>query len=136
MLQGIWLTLAGVVLGLALSYGLTRFIARLLYGVSANEPITVFSVVALLGGISLLACFLPAHRAMHANPVSSIRDFYAFEQHVKVGFERRGELMPQEWYEIPVYYQTGHHNLLNPLRKTSALSCAPGAAAIKTHWKN
>jgi 2-keto-4-pentenoate hydratase/2-oxohepta-3-ene-1,7-dioic acid hydratase in catechol pathway len=42
----------------------------------------------------------------------SLRDFFAFEQHVKVGFERRGELMPQEWYEIPVYYQTGHHNLL------------------------
>src|SRR5690348_14815797 len=39
----------------------------------------------------------------------SVRDFYAFEQHVKTGFERRGEPMPQEWYEIPVYYQTGHH---------------------------
>jgi 2-keto-4-pentenoate hydratase/2-oxohepta-3-ene-1,7-dioic acid hydratase in catechol pathway len=42
----------------------------------------------------------------------SIRDFYAFEQHVKAGFERRGEPMPQEWYEIPVYYQTGHHNVI------------------------
>lgn len=42
----------------------------------------------------------------------SIRDFYAFEQHVKNGFERRGEPMPQEWYEFPVYYQTGHHNII------------------------
>ena len=42
----------------------------------------------------------------------SVRDFFAFEQHVKKGFERRGEPMPQEWYEIPVYYQTGHHNII------------------------
>ena len=42
----------------------------------------------------------------------SVRDFFAFESHVKMGFEKRGEPMPQEWYEFPVYYQTGHHNLL------------------------
>ncbi len=42
----------------------------------------------------------------------SLRDFYAFEAHVKMGFEKRGEPMPKEWYEIPVYYQTGHHNLI------------------------
>ena len=42
----------------------------------------------------------------------SVRDFFAFENHVKMGFEKRGEPMPQEWYEFPVYYQTGHHNLL------------------------
>jgi 2-keto-4-pentenoate hydratase/2-oxohepta-3-ene-1,7-dioic acid hydratase in catechol pathway len=43
---------------------------------------------------------------------ASIRDFYAFEQHVRKGFEKRGERMPQEWYEMPVYYQTGHHNVI------------------------
>lgn len=42
----------------------------------------------------------------------SLRDFYAFEAHVKRGFEKRGEPMPKEWYEFPVYYQTGHHNLI------------------------
>ncbi len=42
----------------------------------------------------------------------SLRDFFAFEAHVKRGFEKRGEPMPKEWYEIPVYYQTGHHNLI------------------------
>jgi len=42
----------------------------------------------------------------------SVRDFFAFEAHVKRGFEKRGEPMPQEWYEMPVYYQTGHHNLI------------------------
>jgi 2-keto-4-pentenoate hydratase/2-oxohepta-3-ene-1,7-dioic acid hydratase in catechol pathway len=44
------------------------------------------------------------------NP-NSFRDFYAFENHVKKGFEKRGEAMPQEWYEIPVYYK-GNHNAI------------------------
>ena len=74
LLQGLWLTLIGVVLGLALSFGLTRFIAGLLYGISANDPITVVEVVVLLGAMSLLACSLPAHRAMRADPVASIRE--------------------------------------------------------------
>ncbi len=44
----------------------------------------------------------------------SLRDFFGFEQHVKTGFARRGEPMPKEWYEIPVYYKSGHHNILGP----------------------
>ena len=55
------------------------------------------------GGVKLLAP-LP-------NPLS-IRDFYAFEEHVKKGFERRGGTIPKEWYEIPVYYKTAAHNLI------------------------
>jgi len=45
------------------------------------------------------------------NP-ASLRDFYAFEAHVKKGFEKRGEPMPPEWYQIPVYYKSGHHNII------------------------
>jgi 2-keto-4-pentenoate hydratase/2-oxohepta-3-ene-1,7-dioic acid hydratase in catechol pathway len=44
----------------------------------------------------------------------SIRDFYAFEEHVRKGFAKRNEVMPQEWYEFPVYYKTAAHNLLGP----------------------
>ncbi len=44
----------------------------------------------------------------------SLRDFFAFEEHVKAGFERRGEPMPQEWYEMPVYYKGGHRNIIGP----------------------
>jgi len=44
----------------------------------------------------------------------SVRDFYAFEQHVKKGFEKRGEPMPQEWYEIPVYYKSAHWSIVGP----------------------
>ncbi|MBM3810039.1 MAG: fumarylacetoacetate hydrolase family protein [Acidimicrobiia bacterium] len=45
---------------------------------------------------------------------ASVRDFYAFEQHVKKGFEKRGEPMPEEWYQMPVYYKSGHHNIVGP----------------------
>jgi 2-keto-4-pentenoate hydratase/2-oxohepta-3-ene-1,7-dioic acid hydratase in catechol pathway len=47
------------------------------------------------------------------NP-ASLRDFFAFEEHVKAGFAKRGEPMPQEWYEMPVYYKSGRHNILGP----------------------
>jgi ABC-type antimicrobial peptide transport system permease subunit len=74
LLQGLCLTVIGLALGLALAFGLTRFIAGLLYGISADDPKTVVEVVVLLGAISLLACYLPAHRAMRANPVASLRE--------------------------------------------------------------
>jgi 2-keto-4-pentenoate hydratase/2-oxohepta-3-ene-1,7-dioic acid hydratase in catechol pathway len=47
------------------------------------------------------------------NP-TSMRDFYTFEQHVKTGFQKRNEPMPQEWYEIPVYYKGAHWSILGP----------------------
>ncbi|HKF06921.1 MAG TPA: ABC transporter permease [Candidatus Sulfotelmatobacter sp.] len=72
--QGVWLTGVGLMLGLALALGLTRIIARLLYGIGANDPVTVASVVTLLGAMSLVACYLPAHRAMRRNPVTAIRE--------------------------------------------------------------
>jgi ABC-type antimicrobial peptide transport system permease subunit len=74
LVQGLWLTGIGLSLGLALALGLTRIIVRLLYGIGANDPITVVSVVMLLGAMSLLACYLPAHRAMRRNPVTAIRE--------------------------------------------------------------
>jgi ABC-type antimicrobial peptide transport system permease subunit len=74
LMQGVRLTVAGLVLGLALAFGLTRFIAGLLYGISATDPLTVVAVVVLLGAMALLACYLPAHRAMRVNPVSAIRE--------------------------------------------------------------
>jgi ABC-type antimicrobial peptide transport system permease subunit len=74
LLQGLWLTGIGLALGLALALGVTRTIVRLLYGIGANDPVTVVSVVMLLGAMSLLACYLPAHRAMRRNPVTAIRE--------------------------------------------------------------
>ena len=74
LMQGIWLTIAGLALGLALAFGLMRFIASMLYGVSPTDPKTALAVVGLLAAISILACYLPAHRAMRINPVSAIRE--------------------------------------------------------------
>jgi predicted permease len=72
--QGLRLTVLGLALGLAFAFGLTRFIGGLLYGVSANDPITVTVVLMLLGAISIVACYLPAHRATRVNPVAAIRE--------------------------------------------------------------
>jgi len=74
LMQGIQLTITGLALGLALAFGLTRFIASMLYGVSPTDPMTALAVVALLAAISILACYLPALRAMRINPVSAIRE--------------------------------------------------------------
>ena len=72
--QGIKLTGIGLVLGLALAFGLARFFAGLLYGVTATDPMTVISVVAILGVIALLACYLPALKATRLNPVTAMRE--------------------------------------------------------------
>ena len=52
--------------------------------------------------------FPPLHRP------TSIRDFYAFEQHVKTANENRGREVPKEWYEIPVFYFTNHTAIFGP----------------------
>lgn len=47
------------------------------------------------------------------NP-TSLRDFFGFEEHVRAGFEKRGEPMPREWYEMPVYYKGAHRSIVGP----------------------
>jgi predicted permease len=74
LMQGVRLTIIGLFAGLALAYGLTRIIAGMLYGVSSTDPATALAVVAMLGAISVLACYVPAHRAMRVNPVTAIRE--------------------------------------------------------------
>jgi ABC-type antimicrobial peptide transport system permease subunit len=72
--QGLRLAAIGLALGLALSLVLTRFLRGMLYGVSASDPLTVVSVTALLSAIAVLACYLPALRAMRINPVTAMRE--------------------------------------------------------------
>jgi 2-keto-4-pentenoate hydratase/2-oxohepta-3-ene-1,7-dioic acid hydratase in catechol pathway len=45
---------------------------------------------------------------------NSLRDFYAFEEHVKTGFAKRNEPIPAPWYEIPVYYKGNHRSIAGP----------------------
>ena len=73
LLQGLSLTAIGLSLGLALSFSLTHFIAAFLYGVGANDPLTVIVVVVLLGTMSVLACYFPARRATRVDPVAAMR---------------------------------------------------------------
>jgi ABC-type antimicrobial peptide transport system permease subunit len=72
--QGLRLTLIGIALGPALCFGLTRVIAGLLYGVSADDPLTIAGVVVVLGAMSLLACLVPAYRAIRLDPVAALRE--------------------------------------------------------------
>ena len=58
---------------IALLVGLTRFIAGLLYGISANDPVTIVCMTALLAVAAILACCFPALKAMRVEPVDAIR---------------------------------------------------------------
>jgi putative ABC transport system permease protein len=71
--QGLVLTIVGVVLGLAAAFALTRLLAGLLFGVGAVDPTTFTTISLLLVIVSLLACYLPARRAMRIDPLRALR---------------------------------------------------------------
>ena len=71
--QGLFLTIAGVVLGLAAAFALTRLLSGLLFGVAAVDVTTFATISLLLVAVSLLACYLPARRAMRIDPLSALR---------------------------------------------------------------
>ncbi len=71
--RGAALTLAGVAIGVMGSLGLMRLLGSMLFGVKPSDPATLGSVAALLVGVALLACYVPARRAMRVDPLVALR---------------------------------------------------------------
>ena len=71
--QGLSVALIGVAIGLGATLALTRFIASLLYGVRPTDVSTLLIGVGMLIGIAIIACYLPARRAMRVDPMVALR---------------------------------------------------------------
>jgi putative ABC transport system permease protein len=71
--NGLALTSLGLVIGIAGAFALTRFLATLLFGVGARDPVTMVSVGLILAAVAGVACFLPARRASKADPMIALR---------------------------------------------------------------
>jgi len=72
--QGLRLTLVGVVVGLAGAFAMNRVLASLLFGVRPSDPVTIGAVVAIISGVALVACYLPARVATRVDPMIVLRD--------------------------------------------------------------
>lgn len=71
--QGLALTCTGAAIGIAMALAVTRYLGSLLYGVRPGDPLT-FAVVAIcLVAVALLACYIPARRAVRVDPMVALR---------------------------------------------------------------
>ena len=71
--RGVTLAAAGALLGIVVALWLTRLMSGLLFSVSATDPATFAAVPLVLIGVALVACYIPARRAMRVDPVTALR---------------------------------------------------------------
>ena len=71
--EGMRMALVGVAIGVALALGLTHIMVKMLFGVSATDPVTFASVAIVLSAVALAACYIPARRAMRVDPIVALR---------------------------------------------------------------
>ena len=71
--EGLKLVVIGAPLGLATALFSVRLLSSYLYGVSATDAVTFSGIAGLLLGVALLACYIPARRAMRVDPVLALR---------------------------------------------------------------
>jgi putative ABC transport system permease protein len=74
--QGLALALAGLAIGVVAALALTRVLSSfslLLYGVRASDPVTFITVSVMLILLAILACYIPARRAMRVDPIVALR---------------------------------------------------------------
>jgi putative ABC transport system permease protein len=71
--QGMQLALLGLAIGVLGAFLATRLMAKLLFGVSATDPLTFASIALLLSGVAFVASWLPARRAVLTDPTSALR---------------------------------------------------------------
>jgi len=72
ILQGMGMVGIGLAIGLVAALTLNYLMSSLLYGVHSSDPVTYFGVAAGLGGVALLACYIPARRAMRVDPIVAL----------------------------------------------------------------
>lgn len=71
--HGMWLSFLGIAFGVAAALALTRIMTSFLYGISASDPLTYVGISVLLAVVALLACLIPARRAIKVDPIIALR---------------------------------------------------------------
>jgi ABC-type antimicrobial peptide transport system permease subunit len=73
LIEGLRMIAISTAIGVAVAFVLTRTVSALLYGVDAGDPVTFGAMAALLMGVALLGCYIPARRATAVNPIVALK---------------------------------------------------------------
>jgi putative ABC transport system permease protein len=67
------MALIGVIIGIAMAFGLTRFMSSMLYGITSTDPMTFIAITFLFVVTTIFACYFPAHQAMEVDPMTALK---------------------------------------------------------------